>query len=74
MQRKRSSSRPETEREREARERREAELVKTRCGLCEEIHEGALKEGRQWHAVHLRDSHPDFEPAVAAASGSRRRR
>lgn len=69
MQRKRSTQRPETDRERETRARREAEIVMTRCRLCDATYEGALVDGRTWHADHLRERHPDFEPEKRAPEG-----
>ena len=70
---KRSASRPETEREKETRTRREAEIVTTRCRLCDANYEGPLVDGRRWHVLHLRDAHPDFEPTVTPP-GNRRKR
>ena len=68
------SARPETDRERDARLVRDAQIVTTRCGFCDEKDEGALSDGRIWYAKHLRAEHPEVKPKAATAVKSRKRR
>ena len=72
MQPKSNRSRPESDYEREARNRRDAQIVVTRCGLCETIRESTFVDGRAWHVLHLREEHPDFEPKVLTPATRRR--
>ena len=74
MQQTKHTPKPETDREREMRLMRDAQIVTTRCGFCDETDEGALSEGRIWYAKHLRSDHPEVKPKPASAGKSRKRR